>query len=93
VIQSIYTRHHLHDEDIADLVCPMLSSDSVNLLREVYNWTLSDMDVHSLDEQKYMLCKKIAEVEPVHILRVSLLTDNSSRTPLASSSRDGPMSF
>lgn len=42
----------------------MLSGYSVRLLREVYDWTLSDMDVHNLNEQKYMLCKKIAEVPP-----------------------------
>jgi len=43
-------------------MCPLLTADSINLLREVYMWTLSDMDVHNLNEQKYMLCKKIAEV-------------------------------
>ncbi|KAF2277539.1 uncharacterized protein EI97DRAFT_374586 [Westerdykella ornata] len=62
VIQAIYLRHHLHDEDIVELVSPMLTVDSVNLLREVYNWTLSDMDAHDIHEQKYMLCKKIAEI-------------------------------
>jgi exportin-5 len=40
----------------------MFTPGSVSLLREVYNWTLSDMDVNDLDDQKYTLCKKLSEV-------------------------------
>lgn len=45
----------------------MFTPGSVSLLREVYNWTLSDMDVNDLDDQKYTLCKKLSEVKiPIH---------------------------
>ena len=40
----------------------MFTPGSVSLLREVYNWTLSDMDINDLDDQKYTLCKKLSEV-------------------------------
>jgi exportin-5 len=62
VLQAIYSRHHLHDDEFVELVCPMFTPGSVTLLREVYDWTLSDMDVHDLNEQKYTLCKKLSEV-------------------------------
>jgi exportin-5 len=62
VLQSIYTRHHLNDDDFIELMTPMLTPGSVSLLREVYNWTLSDMNVNDLNDQKYTLCKKLAEV-------------------------------
>lgn len=62
VLQSIYSRHHLHDDDFVELVCPMFTPGSVSLLREVYNWTISDMNIHELNEQKYTLCKKLSEL-------------------------------
>lgn len=40
----------------------MFTPGSVSLLREVYNWTLSDMNIDDLDDQKYTLCKKLSEV-------------------------------
>lgn len=40
----------------------MFTPGSVSLLREVYNWTLQDMDINDLDDQKYTLCKKLSEV-------------------------------
>ncbi|KAJ4290974.1 karyopherin [Kalmusia sp. IMI 367209] len=62
VLQAIYTRHHLHDDEFVELVCPMFTPGSVSLLQEVYNWTLSDMNIHDLNEQKYNLCKKLSEL-------------------------------
>lgn len=62
VLQAIYTRHHLHDDEFVELVCPMFTPGSVSLLREVYDWTLADMNIHDLDEKKYNLCKKLSEV-------------------------------
>jgi exportin-5 len=40
----------------------MFAPDNVTLLREVYNWTIADMNVNDLDDQKYTLCKKMSEV-------------------------------
>ncbi|KAF2177392.1 ARM repeat-containing protein [Zopfia rhizophila CBS 207.26] len=63
VLHSIYTRHHpLHDDEFLELVCPMFTPGSVHLLRGVYSWSLEDMNVHNLDEQKYTLCKKLSEL-------------------------------
>ncbi|KAL1602646.1 karyopherin [Paraconiothyrium brasiliense] len=62
VLQAIYTRHHLNDDEFVELVCPMFTPGSVSLLREVYNWTLADMNIHDLDEKKYNLCKKLSEL-------------------------------
>jgi exportin-5 len=62
VLQAIYNRHHLHNDEFVELVCPMFTPGSVSLLREVYSWTLSDMNIHDLNEQKYTLCKKLSEV-------------------------------
>ena len=62
VLQGIYTRHHLHDDEFVELVCPMFTPGSVSLLREVYNWTIADLNVNDLDDQKYTLSKKLSEV-------------------------------
>lgn len=40
----------------------MFTPGRVSLLREVYNWTLADMNIDDLDDQKYTLCKKLSEV-------------------------------
>jgi exportin-5 len=62
VLQSVYTRHHLQDDDFVELVSPMFAPSSISLLREVYAWTIQDMDVHELNDEKYTLCKKLAEL-------------------------------
>ncbi|PVH96608.1 ARM repeat-containing protein [Periconia macrospinosa] len=62
VLQATYSRHHVQDDEFQELICPMFTPGNVSLLREVYGWTLSDMDVHDLNEQKYTLCKKLAEL-------------------------------
>jgi exportin-5 len=61
-LQAIYNRTHLHEDEFVELVCPMFTPGSVSLLREVYNWTIADMDVNNIDDQKYMLCKRLSEV-------------------------------
>ncbi|KAF2122033.1 armadillo-type protein [Lophiotrema nucula] len=62
VLQSVYSRHHLHDDEFIELVCPMFTTESVQLLRGIYSWTLEDMNVNDLNEQKYTLCKKLSEL-------------------------------
>ncbi len=51
----------------------MLTPGSVSLLREVYNWTLTNMNVNDLDDQKYMLCKKLSEVPTLSLTIVEPL--------------------
>lgn len=62
VLYAIYSRPHLQDDEFVELVCPMFTPGSVSLLREVYGWTLADMNIHDLNEQKYTLCKKLSEL-------------------------------
>jgi exportin-5 len=66
VLQAIYSRHHLHDDEFVELVCPMFTPGSVSLLREVYSWAIAGLDVNDLDDQKYTLCKKLSEVSNRH---------------------------
>jgi exportin-5 len=40
----------------------MFAPESVSLLREVYNWTIADLNINDLDDQKYTLCRKLSEV-------------------------------
>ncbi|KAF2500371.1 ARM repeat-containing protein [Lophium mytilinum] len=63
VLYAISCRPHLQDDKaFVDIVCPMFTPGTVALFREVYSWTLADMDVHDINEQKYSLCKKLAEL-------------------------------
>lgn len=57
----------MNEDEFQQLVCPMFTPGSVSLLREVYNWTLSDMNIDDLDDQKYTLCKKLSEVGSLHV--------------------------
>ena len=43
----------------------MFTPGSVHLLREVYGWAIAGLDIHNLDDQKYTLCKKLAEVREI----------------------------
>jgi exportin-5 len=69
VFQAIYSRHHLHDDDFGELVWPMFAPESVSLLREVYSWTIADLNVNDLDDQKYTLCRKLSEVSSIEARR------------------------
>lgn len=56
----------------------MFTPGSVSLLREVYGWTLSDMNIHDLNEQKYTLCRKLSEVTITPNFYFPLLTNGNS---------------
>jgi exportin-5 len=62
VLQAIYSRHHLHEDEFVELVCPMFTPGSVSLLREVYSWSITNLDVNEIDQERYTLCKKLSEV-------------------------------
>lgn len=72
----------------------MFTPGSVSLLREVYNWTLTDMDVNDIDDQKYMLCKRLSEVRlQLLFLFVMLANDSSWQIVLDSSSNKNPSRY
>jgi hypothetical protein len=67
----------------------MFTPGSVSLLREVYNWTLADMNVNDIDDQKYMLCKRLSEVRnslTVNMYPLSLTINRSWPTASVCSS-------
>jgi exportin-5 len=53
----------------------MFAPESVSLLREVYNWTIADLNINDLDDQKYTLCRKLSEVRGSDMRRPWILTN------------------
>lgn len=48
------------DEEFVSLVCPMYTSQMVDLLRKLYEWSI--VDPHNIDDEKYLFAKKFSEV-------------------------------
>ena len=63
-LHALYGRTHFSDEDFLALICPMYTQDTVNLLRKLYEWSV--VDPRDIDEKKYLLAKKFAEVRKAH---------------------------
>ncbi|KAF2085421.1 ARM repeat-containing protein [Saccharata proteae CBS 121410] len=59
---AVYSRSNFSDTDFVALVCPMYTSEIINLFEEMYSWTAADLDIHDLDEPKYNLSKKLSEL-------------------------------
>jgi exportin-5 len=82
-LHALYTRG-LQDEEFVELVGPMYTSESINVFREVYNWSV--VDANDLDDEKYKLCKKLSEFlsNLAHLvdLRNHLLDSNADITTL-----------
>ena len=57
---ALYSRHNFSDEDVRALVCPLYGSEMIEQLRAIYSWSTVAAD--NIDEEKYLLCKKLAEV-------------------------------
>ncbi|KAI9894139.1 MAG: hypothetical protein M1814_003993 [Vezdaea aestivalis] len=60
VLHNIYMRSPMTDEDFRELVLPMFQTDTVLLMRKLYEWTI--VDVTDIDEEKYLLSKKLSEL-------------------------------
>ena len=72
----------------------MFTPGSVSLLREVYNWTLTDMDVNDIDDQKYMLCNRLSEVRLQLLFPFAMFAnDGSWQIVLDSSSNKNPSRY
>lgn len=48
------------DEEFLSLVCPMYTSQTVELLGKLYQWSI--VDAHDIDDEKYLFSKKFSEV-------------------------------
>lgn len=60
VLYYLYNHARFSDEDFKELVGPMYRRDTVDLLQRLYDW--SCVDATDIDEEKYLLSKKLAEV-------------------------------
>ncbi|PQE32369.1 hypothetical protein CJF32_00001116 [Rutstroemia sp. NJR-2017a WRK4] len=59
---ALYSRLHFSDEEFLALVCPMYTSEVVDLLRKLYEWSM--VDPRDIDDEKYLFAKKFSEVLP-----------------------------
>jgi exportin-5 len=59
-LYALYARGHYMEDDFSALVCPIYTTDRVNLLRKIYEWSI--VDPTDIDEDKYLLSKKLSEV-------------------------------
>ena len=56
----LLNRPQMSDSDVLDLACPLLSDEGLKLLHTIFE--ASRVDVQDLDDQRYTLRKKLAEV-------------------------------
>lgn len=56
----VYNRTKLSKDDFKALIVPMFTHDTVELLQKIYDW--SCVDATDIDEEKYLLLKKLSEV-------------------------------
>jgi len=57
---TLFSRPNYQESDFQLLVCPFFIPPSVELLRKVYEWS-STIDVNDIDEQRYMVCRKLSD--------------------------------
>lgn len=59
-MHALYHRHPFSEEDIKNIVCPLLSTEGITMLSKVYETSL--VDVTDLDDSRYTMLKKFSEV-------------------------------
>ncbi len=59
-LHVLYNRTRLSKEEFKALVRPMFMHDTIDLLQKLYDW--SCVDPNDIDEEKYLLLKKLSEV-------------------------------
>ena len=59
-LYTLYNRPHYTDDDVRELVWPMYEHDTIDTLGKLYEWSI--VEAKHIDEEKYLLCKKFAEV-------------------------------
>ena len=60
VLHNLYIRSRFSKDEFTNLVCPMYRQETVSLLRRLYEWCI--VDPTNIDDEKYLMSKKFAEV-------------------------------
>ena len=59
-LYTLYFRGNFSSVEAHDLVAPLLESDTIDTMRCLYEWSI--VDAENIDDDKYLLCKKLSEV-------------------------------
>jgi exportin-5 len=59
-MQVLFSRNLETSAFWEQVTCPLYKGDAVGLFRDLYEWSVVDVD--DIDEEKYALRKKLAEV-------------------------------
>lgn len=57
---ALFSRPHLDKDDFDNLIAPVCTTERVQLFQNVYNYSI--VDPEDVDDEKYLLCKKLSEV-------------------------------
>ncbi|KAG9242792.1 armadillo-type protein [Calycina marina] len=59
-LHAIYCRLNFTDEEFLSLLCPIYTSQMVDLLRKLFEWSV--VNPHDIDDEKYLFAKKFSEM-------------------------------
>lgn len=63
-LHALYGRNNMGNEDSHGLLCLIFEADYLNTLQNLYQWSIVGPD--DVDEPKYLISKKLSEVQRTH---------------------------